>query len=454
MSNPPSPSGGNLLLGHAPAFKRDPLAFIQELAQLGDISTFWMGPIRCFFVNSPEHIRTLLIENDLNRDLPSKTAGKPFIRDGLFTVDDKVHHQERKAVLPAFNHNLLPQYAAQMATRGHEVSQSWTDGNEIDMHRSMTDLTLQIVEDTLFGGAKTDHQYIYDVMVRFQDLVNAEMRGLFPLPNWLPTPHKARLRQNLNEFRKIIDQVVEQAKATKEQGGILMNILTSGSLEESFSEGIVQDITITLFIAGHETTASGMTWLIELLAWNPEIQQQLYEEAYAVLQGCTPTFYDMDKLNFAEQAVKEALRLFPPAYLLGREAKEDTQFGEYLVPKGSQVYFSAYTMQRRSDYYPEPDKFDPSRFTPEREKQLPRYAWMPFGAGPRVCLGQQFAMMEMKLLIADLIQQWEFTPVADKPIDLAGFANLRPGGPVPIRVTKRTHAEPVTESLLEAVPAK
>jgi len=278
-------------------------------------------------------------------------------------------------------------------------------------------------------------------MVRFQDLVNAEMRGLFPLPNWMPTPHKARLRQNLHEFRQIIDQVVEQAKATKDQGGILMNILTSGSLEKNFSDGIVQDITITLFIAGHETTASGMTWLLELLAWNPDIQEKLYQEAESVLGGRTPAFEDLDKLVYAGQAVKETLRMFPPAYLLGRETQEDTQFGEHLVPKGSQVYFSAYTIQRRKDYFPEPDTFDPERFSPERENQYPRYAYIPFGAGPRVCLGQQFALMEMKLLIADLVQQWVFSPVADKPIDLAGYANLRPSGPVPIRVTKRNQTE-------------
>jgi cytochrome P450 len=264
---------------------------------------------------------------------------------------------------------------------------------------------------------------------------------LFPPPYSWPLPRNLRTRKAVQELRNSIQRFIDERRSNPAERNDFLSILLQARDEDGKPMGDEQLMSecLTLFGAGHETTATSLSWTWYLLCQHPEIYQKVQEEVDSVLQGRTPTYDDLARLPYCLQVFKEAMRLYPPAYLLSRRALREVEIDGYRVPRDMVVLYAPCTLHHREEYFPEPEKFDPDRFIPEREKQLPRYAFVPFGAGPRICIGMYFAMMEGHLLLATLAQRVKFSLVPGQTVvpDPIHHLTLRPMGKVKVLVRRR-----------------
>ena len=306
----------------------------------------------------------------------------------------------------------------------------------------MTNLTMSIIGKALFDAdVFTETDELGAAMTVTTEYVSHTLSTLLPPPyNW-PTPRNQRTHKAAQVLRTRIQRFIDERRNSPVERNDFLSILLQARDEdgEPMSNEQVMAECLTLFGAGHETTATALSWTWYLLCQHPERYQKVQQEVDSVLQGRTPTYADLARLPYCLQVFKEALRLYPPAYAFSRRALRDVEIDGYQVPKGSVVLLAPYTLHRREEYFPEPEQFDPERFTPEREKQLPRYAFMPFGAGPRICIGLYFAMMEGHLLLATIAQRASFSLVPGQTIepDPVHHLALRPAGVVHVTVKKR-----------------
>jgi cytochrome P450 len=269
---------------------------------------------------------------------------------------------------------------------------------------------------------------------------NARIVSLINIPRWLPTPDNVEANRAQKVIRDAVIGFIEERRKSGEDKGDLLSMLLLATDEETghgMSDKQVYHEAITLFAAGHETTANALTWSWLLLGRNPAAMQKLQAELDEQLQGRTPTMQDLVRLPYTEQVIKESMRLYPPAWIMNRQAIEDMNIGGYDVPKGSLIFFSQYAMHRHPKYYAEPDAFMPERWTVEFEKQLPKYAYFPFGGGPRVCIGQQFAMMEARLILASIAQRWTMEIVPEQVIEEEPLITLRARNGIKVRLHAR-----------------
>jgi len=267
--------------------------------------------------------------------------------------------------------------------------------------------------------------------------IDAQTSTALPTPIGWPTPANLRNRKAIARLDALVYRMIAERRASECDTGDLLSMLLLAQDEDGhgMSDKQVRDEVMTLFLAGHETTAVGLTWAWYLLTQHPAIYARLRDEAGRALAGRTPTFDDLAHMPYTLQVLKEAIRLYPPAFVIGRYAIRDVEIGDRRLPKGTWIIISPYAIQRRPDYFPEPDRFDPDRWTPEAEKQLPRYAYMPFGGGPRICIGNHFAMMEGQIILATLAQRASFELVPGQQITVQPLVTLRPRGG--IRMTVR-----------------
>ncbi len=343
------------------------------------------GPFPGILFNKPEHIHSILVEHayDFDKGLAVHNTFRPVIGDGIFSSEGDFHRHQRKIMSPPFQPRHIASYAGTMGHYGEQIQQTWLDNSVIDINQHMTNITMSVIGNALFDA---------DVFTE-----------------------------------------------TDELGAAMTVTLAYIAHAKPMSDEQLMAECLTLFGAGHETTATALSWTWYLLCQHPEMYQKVQEEVDSVLQGRTPTYDDLARLPYCLQVFKEAMRLYPPAYLLSRRALRTVEVDGYRVPKDMVVLYAPYTLHRREEYFPEPEKFDPERFTPEREKRLPRYAFVPFGAGPRICIGMYFAMMEGHLLLATLAQRVNFSLVAGQTIvpDPIHHLTLRPMGEVMVLVKRR-----------------
>jgi cytochrome P450 len=273
------------------------------------------------------------------------------------------------------------------------------------------------------------------------EYVSHSLSTLLPPPYSWPTPRNRRAHKAEQVLRNRVQRFIDERRSSTKEGNDFLSILLQARDEDGalMSDEQVMAECLTLFGAGHETTATALAWTWYLLCQHPERYHKVQQEVDRVLQGRTPTYADLARLPYCLQVFKEAMRLYPPAYAFSRRALRDVEIDGYLVPKGWIVLIAPYTLHRREEFFPEPEEFDPERFTPEREKQLPRYAYLPFGAGPRICIGMHFAMMEGHLLLATLAQRVSFSLVPGQTIkeDPVHHLTLRPEGKVNVVVKRR-----------------
>ncbi|HEX9134584.1 MAG TPA: cytochrome P450 [Ktedonobacteraceae bacterium] len=435
---------GYPLIGNLPDFRKDRLGLLQRLARERDVCGMHFGPFPGILFNKPEHVQSILVEHayDFDKGLAIHNTFRPVIGDGIFSSEGDFHRHQRKLMAPPFQPRHIASYAGIMGYYGEQIQQTWADGATIDVNRQMTNVTMSIIGKALFDAdVFTETDELGAAMTITSEYVSHALSTLLPPPYSWPTPRNRRTHKAVLVLRNRIQRFIDERRSNPAERNDFLSILLQARGEDGspMSDEQAMAECLTLFGAGHETTATALSWTWYLLCQHPEHYQKVQQEVDRILQGRTPTYADLAHLPYCLQVFKEAMRLYPPAYAFSRRALRDVEIDGYRVPKGRVVLLAPYTLHRREEYFPEPEKFDPERFTPEREKQLPRYAYLPFGAGPRICIGMYFAMMEGHLLLAALAQRVSFSLVPGQTIepDPVHHLALRPIGEVNVTVKRR-----------------
>jgi len=460
--------------GHALAFRRERgELFVRAQRTAGDIGRIRFFNIDLVTLNAPELIRQVMVEQAsvFPKSLALRMAFFPLAGKGLFTSEGDLWKRQRKLMSPMFHPAVVRGYAETMSAVIARYLDGWKDGDVLDMGREMTRITMAVVGKVLFDAETFDDadelgaairvmfHYVADLggspvliaratlALKLLDLgalparaeaLRARAIEQLSMPLRLPTPRSRRLYAAIatldDKVRRMID---ERRRVGSDRPDLLSRLLAARDEDDGsvMTDRQVRDEAVTLFVAGHETTATSTTWALYFLSRDREVYRRWKDEA-AALGGRVPTADDAPRLPYALGIFKEALRLYPPAFLLDRVATEDVEVGGYLIPRRTPVFVCPYALHRQPALWPEPERFDPDRFTPQAEAARPRLAWLPFGAGPRVCIGAQFASLEAQLLLAQIAQRFDLEPVGDEPILPDFDKTLRPAKPVMVRVRR------------------
>jgi cytochrome P450 len=431
-----APIVGNLL-----AMARDRLWLMEKASAVrGGICEISMGGGPIVVVSQPDLVHEVLVTKaDSFVKGTSFRFLRPILGDGLLTSEHELHRRQRKLMAPAFAHRRIAAYADTMAAYAERAQAGWGDGARIDLADAMMRLTLEIAGKTLLDADVDQNASAVGAAVSLlMHRVNARMST--PLSSLLaPASRDASVRGAIATLDDVILRIIGERRASRTDTGDLLSMLLAAQEEgtgEGMSDRQVRDEVMTIFLAGHETTANALSWAFYLLARHPEAYQRLRREATTVLGGRAATAEDLPRLGYALQAFKETLRLYPPAYLTSRLSVTDVEIGGYRVAAGVDVVANICSMQRRPEYFPDPDAFIPDRFEPSAEKSLPRGAYLPFGGGARVCIGNNFALMEGQIVLATLAQRVSFSLVGTEPIAREPLITLRPRGGVPAIVRR------------------
>jgi len=423
-------------------FGRDILAGLTFIHQrYGDFVRTRL-PLHLYFVADPQVIDEILVKkaDSFHKDHTSRLLSR-MIGNGLLVNEGASWRRQRRLLQPAFHHQQLQSYAALMVQAIEQAAAGWRAGEVRNVHEDMMGVTMRIVAGTLFGAdvsasARDLGGVISSMMEEFTRLLG--LAGRFAPPLWVPTPSNRRFRRSARRVESVILQIIEARRNSGAAGDDLLSLLIRARDEEGgeMTDAQVRDEALTLFLAGHETTALALTYALHLLARHPERQARLADELRTVLGQRSPTLADLEQLRFTEMVILETMRLYPPAWAMGRRAIADVEIGGYRLPKGSEFVLSPWVVHRDPRWFDAPDEFRPERWEGELAQRLPRFAYFPFGGGPRVCIGNRFAMMEAKLVLAAARQRFRFAPAGPGGdiLTLAPSVTLRPRGPVSLRL--------------------
>jgi cytochrome P450 len=428
----------------------NPILLFEHLAATyGRIAHYKLGWQHIVFINHPDFIREILV-NHPQEMIKERTQRrmKILLGEGLITSEGAFHMRQRRIAAPAFHRQRIAAYADVMTQRAALRRASWHAGQTIDIGAEMMQLALEVVARTLFNTDVTsdvlaiNHEVnvIMDLYNYLISLPLAEAYLYAPLPG-LTRFRRARARLNAVVHRIIADHRSRaRAGNTADSGDLLSMLMASRDEEGGASERTgmtdeqLRDEIITIFLAGYETVANALTWTWLLLAQNPEAEARFHAELNGVLKGRTATMDDLPQLRYTEMVFAESMRIYPPAWAMGRQSTAPVALGPYRFPAGTYFFFSQYVMQRDPEYFPDPLRFDPERFTPEAKAARPRFAYFPFGGGGRQCIGESFAWMEGVLLLATIAQKWRLGLLPDQQIDVQPKITLRPKYPIHMRV--------------------
>jgi cytochrome P450 len=411
----------------------NPLPFFTSLARsYGDIVTYRMAGEQVFLVSDPQLIKDILVTHNRNfikgRGLQRV---KRLLGEGLLTSEDPHHLRQRRLMQPAFHRDRVAVYAGTMVAHADRLRQQWQHGAVLDIAHEMMRLTLSIVGKTLFD-ADVEEQAgdVREALTGVMDTFWTMMLPFADLLEQLPLPRMRRARTSRARLDAIIYGFIAERRASGRDHGDLLSMLLSARDEDATDAGRmtdtqVRDEAMTIFLAGHETTANALTWTWYLLSGAPEIEARLHREIDAVLGGRRPTVADIPVLPLVERVVTEAMRLYPPAWIVGRRAIESYRIGSYVAPARSLVLASQWVVHRDERWFADPERFDPDRWTPAFKAALPPYAYFPFGGGPRRCIGESFAWIELVLVVATIAQRWKLRLVPGHPVEPQALVTLR-----------------------------
>lgn len=432
------------ILGNLLEFRSKRLELLLQVSrQCGDIGAFQLGPRTVVMLNTSELIQAALVEHayDLEKTPNLRIYGRPLLGNGLLTSENEFHKRQRKLVAPAFQHRRITSYAHTMVSYSEQLQQAWADGATIDIAREMMRLTLWIVGKTLFDAeVLSEAEELGNALTIAMHRFSSDMSTIAHVPYEWPTRSNQRVHKAVARLDATIYHMIEERRRSEEDRGDLLSMLLTARDEDdgSFMTGKqVRDEAMTLFLAGHETTANALAWTWFLLAHHPEVYARMRDEVDNLLAGRSPTFADLTNLPYTLQVVKESMRLYPPAYGFARLVIRPVTIGNYQLPTGTIIAVSPYAIHRRPDYFPDPQRFDPERFIPEAEQRLPRHAYIPFGGGPRICIGNHFALMESHLVLATLVQRVSFSLIPGQHIEPEALVTLRPKGGIKLKVMRR-----------------
>lgn len=439
-SRPPGPRG-HFLLGSLPDFARDVLGFFEaSVREYGDVVGLNLAGSKVLLLNRPTDIETVLLTNRTNfiKHTFFWRHVTAIFGNGLLTAEGDFWLRQRRLAAPAFHPERVASYGDVMAKYAERLVGSWQDAEIRDVHRDMMGVTMEIVSKTLFDVEVEEE---VEEVGRAFDLVIREIatrfRRPFKIPDSIPTPGNLRYRRGVALLDRLVARVLAERRARPGDRGDLLSMLQAARDEEGhpMSDRQLRDELITLFLAGHETTAIALSWTFFLLSKNPKAQERLARELEETLAGRTPAVADMPRLRWTEAVLREAMRLYPPAYVIGREAVADCEVAGYRIPARTTIYFSPWVLHRDPRWFDEPREFRPERWTDGLAARLPKYVYLPFGGGPRICIGERFAMMEMVLVLATIAQRWRLEMAGPDPVPFPSIT-LRPDGPVSMRLSR------------------
>jgi cytochrome P450 len=436
---PPGPKG-HFLSGHLPEMRRDLLGFYLRCArEHGDCVSLRFGLKRIFFVNHPTLIEQVLHSRNFTKHYALR-MNRLLLGNGLLTSEGDFWLRQRRLIQPVFQRERILSYAPDMVAYAQRQIDAWRDGEVRDMHSEMRQLTLAIAAKSLFGADVTGQSEevghaLHDAMGTFTQ----RFFRVFRIPERVPTPGNLRIRRAVGRLDAILYGLINQRRSEGEQKDLLSILLHAR--HESDGTGMtdrqLRDEAMTLFLAGHETTALALSWGWYLLAQHPDAVAELEAELRDVLGGRAPTVADLPRLRYTEMVVQEVMRLYPPAYAIGRQAIESCTIGEYTVPAGGTVLTSQWVVHRDPRFFDDPERFYPGRWADGLAKRLPRYAYFPFGGGQRVCIGNTFALMELPLVLATIAQRFRFALTPGLTVRPRPQLTLQPDRPIQLKLLAR-----------------
>ena len=422
----------NLIVGHFRKFRSDPTGFLTRQAALGDVSFFRMGSQPGYFLNHPDLVRDLFVVN-AHKFMKGRALqrAKTLLGGGLLTSEGATHLRQRRMIQPAFHRTRIADYAKSMVEYAERMSASWSDGEVRDIDREMMHVTLQIVGKTLFSAnVEDDADAVGAAMTTVSKLFDFL---LLPYSEWLqklPLPQTGRFNRARATLNSVIYGIInERRRSGGDEGDLLAMLLAARDEDDgaAMTDEEIRDEALTLFLAGHETTANALTWTWYLLSLNPEKADRLHDELERVIGDRSPIIDDVPNLKYTEAVVAESMRLFPPAWAIGRLAIEDHEFGGFRVEKGALVLVSPFVAQRDARYWENANDFIPERWEAQGVKEAgQKNIYFPFGGGLRRCIGEGFAWTEAILVLATLARRWRLTLVPEQKIGLMPLITLRP----------------------------
>ncbi len=419
------------ILGQIVAFRSDPLGFLKRTVdKYGDVAYYRLGPLDAFLVNEPELIRRVLVTNQNNfTKSRALQRAKAMLGEGLLTSEGDFHLRQRRLVQPAFHRPRLIGYAQVMTDCALRTRERWHAGEVLDVSSEMMRLTLAVVGKTLFSAdVEAEAAAIGEALTAILKMFDFLMMPFSEYLEKLPLPAVRRFEKGRARLDQTIFGIIAERRRSGEDCGDLLSMLLLAQDEDGgggMSDRQVRDEALTLFLAGHETTAQALTWSWYLLSQNPECERKMHEEIQRVLGDREPSFEDLPQLRYTEMVLAESMRLYPPAWGVGRKAIEACEIGGYELPKGGVVIMSPYVMHRDPRWFPEPDRFDPERWIPEARDARPKFSYFPFGGGSRLCIGERFAWMEGTLMLATIAQKWRLRLVPGHRVEPLPLITLR-----------------------------
>ncbi len=442
VRRPPGPKG-TPIMGVMREFNRDSLGFIERARAYGDVVWMRFLYVPAIFLYHPDDIEYVLTTNPRNFIKSMSLRSNFFQRlvgNGLLTSQGEEWKRQRRLSQPAFHRERIASYADTMISYTQRLVSGWNGGETRDIHRDMMRLTLEIVVRCLFRADVSND--VDQVGATLKELVRpfasqATLRWI--LNNRLPTPYHFRFHALAKKIDNVVYRIIAERRASGKDEGDLLSMLLAARDEDGsqMTDRQLRDEVMTLFLAGHETTALTLAWSWYLLGKHPEVERKFYAELDEVLGGREPSGADLPRLHYTEQIAKESMRLYPPAYGLGREAIDDCEIGGYRVRARTQIFMFQWATQRDARFYDEPLEFKPERWTDQFIERLPKYAYFPFGGGPRACIGASFAMMEIILVLATIGQKFRLQLVHDHPVTILPAMSLRPKEGIRVIVRER-----------------
>jgi cytochrome P450 len=437
---PPGPNDGLKRWSLGP-LNSNPLEYFTKLAHdYGDVAGIRVLNFGTIFINHPDTIGEVLVSNSRKYSKGRVLrANRHVFGEGLLTSEGDFWLRQRRLAQPAFHRPRIASYASTMVEYTRRMLESWKGGEERDAHQEMMRLTLQIVGKTLFNadveGDAKDVGKSLELLLE----IGANFRRTIFVPHWLPTPTNLRMKREVAQIEKVLYRIIGERRASGRDAGDLLSMLLAAQDEDGsrMTDKQLRDETITLFLAGHETTAGTLSWAWWLLAKNPAVEAKLHAELDGVLGDRAPSLDELPNLPYTGHVITEVLRLYPAAWGLARLVVEDHEVAGYPVTKGMGVAMAQWVVHRDPRWYDSPEEFRPERWQGDLLKRLPRFAYFPFGGGPRQCIGNAFALMEAALILATVAQQYRLRLVANHPVVPLASITLRPRHGVRVLLERR-----------------
>ena len=435
----PSQIPGGLRLN----YRRNPIKVLSDAARkYGDVCYVSLGKARFYLLSNPSYIQRVLdVDHRQTTKGPYMQRWRRLLGQGLVASEGDLHHRQRRLIIPAFHNQRIRAYAEVVGDYTSKVTAGWKDGEVLDIHKEMARLTLSVIAKTLFGAdIWSESDWVGEALSDSIDYYDRLGGPTGRIIGKLPLPESRRYERAERRLNSLVYKIIGERRVSGRDEGDMLSMLLSA---ESKGEGVmtdsqVRDETITFILVGHETTAVALSWTWYLLSGSPAVEAKLHDEVDRVLEGGRgATMADIPNLTYTNKVLTESMRIFPPIWVIGRTPTKDYSIGGYVIPSRSIVLMSQYVAHHDPRFYPKPDLFNPDRWTPEMEASLPKYAYFPFGGGPRACIGESFAWMEATLVLASIARRWRLIHDPTHRVMMAPKITLRPKNGMRMKVVRR-----------------